>query len=164
MQCDVEVRPALAQRPDDALDGKRGGPGHGVGKGDVFERDGVLLRYIEDLLDQRHDPRDRNITLEIAAERSHDAAAFHRSAGALVALDNGVLLRKLLRCAAVLIAQREFFGRRKLKKGFERALQFSDRLANSGTIQTPLRGAIPRTTSSASAMPGTALGLTNETT
>ena len=50
------------------------------------------------------------------------------------------------------------------KKGFERALQFSDLLANSGTIQTPLRGAIPRTTSSASAMPGTALGLTNETT
>src|SRR5436190_4851463 len=103
MQRDVELWPALTQRADNALDCERRRPRHGVGEREIFERDAVLARHVEDLLDQRHDARDWNIAFEIAAECRHDAAALHRNAGFLVALDDGVLLRKLLCGVAVLI-------------------------------------------------------------
>ena len=52
MQRDIEIGPALAQRADDALDGERRRPGHGVGERDVVERDAMLARDVEDLLHQ----------------------------------------------------------------------------------------------------------------
>ena len=110
MQRDVELRPALAQSADRALDGKRRRPGHGVGQRDVFEPHAVLLRHVEDLLHQCDEARHRNVAFEVAAECRHDAAALNRKACGYVTLNDGVLFGELLGRGAVLIAQQKFLG------------------------------------------------------
>ena len=80
----------------------------------VAQRHAVLARHVEDLLRQRYQALERNVALEIAAERRHDAAALDRHAGRLVHFDDGVLPGELLRRIAVLIALEKFLRRRQL--------------------------------------------------
>ena len=63
---------------------------------DVFQRHVVFARHVEDLPDQIDDALGRNVALEIAAERRHQAAALDRDAVRLVHVDEIVLRLKLL--------------------------------------------------------------------
>ena len=74
----------------------------------------MLFRHVEDLLHQRNHARGRNIALEIAAERRHDAAALDRHGRRLVHVDDPVLAGELLGRGAVLIAPGKQFRRREL--------------------------------------------------
>ena len=169
MQRDFDLGIFVLHRADEALHRDRRRPGHRVGEHHALQADAMLGARSRTARDQVEHALDRDVAGEIAAEGGHDAATLTGTPRALYISMILCCVGRLLLGRAVLVEHQE--GRR--RRQHDRARDWSRPVASARSNPLSLsqsagigdcgRGVMPFTTSSASAMPGTALGLTKDT-
>src|SRR5690606_42134123 len=87
VQTDPLLRPALADRTDDAFHAFRVSPAHRVGEAQHLDVGALFSRDAEDVVDRPDHPLDRDVAFATAPERRHDRGAPHGNAVLLVDAD-----------------------------------------------------------------------------